>query len=121
MANGPTQQVLTLIVEISWATDVPLELFGTFGSGPDGVPSDERKEQLTKIRILGLAGEYSIPVMIQDKAHYDLFREQPPPERYPILRFRDLLPFMSFVFTDENTTIRTNNLGPPPELNNPHK
>ena len=105
----------------SWATDVPLELLGSFGSGPDGVPSDERKEQPTKIRILGLAGEYTLPVMVQDKAHYDLFREQPPPERYPVLRFRDLLPFMSFVFTDENTTIRTNDLGPPPELNNPHK
>jgi hypothetical protein len=28
---------------------------------------------------------------------------------------------MSFVFTNENTIIRTNNLGPPPELNNPNK
>jgi hypothetical protein len=105
----------------TWATDVPLALLGSFGSGPDGVPSEERKKQMTKIRIAGLAGEYSIPVMIQDKAHYDLFREQPQPERYPLVRLRDLLPFMSFVFTNENTIIRTNNLGPPPELNNPNK
>jgi hypothetical protein len=105
----------------SSATDVPLELLGSFGSGPDGVPSEERKEQTTKIRIAGLAGEYSIPVMIQDKAHYDLFRQQPPPGRYPLVRLRDLLPFMSFVFTNENTIIRTINLGPPPELDNPNK
>ena len=28
---------------VSWATDVPLELLGSFGSGPDGVPSDEEQ------------------------------------------------------------------------------
>jgi len=105
----------------SWATDVPLELLGSFGSGPDGVPSEERKEQIAKIRIAGLSGEYSLPVMIQDKPHYELFRKESPPERYPAVRLRDLLPFMSFVFTNENTIIRTNNLGPPPELNNPNK
>jgi len=105
----------------SWPTDVPPELLQSFGSGPDGVPSSERKEQPTKIRIVGLAGEYSIPVMIQDKAHYDLFRDQPPPERYPALRMRDLLSSMSFVYGNETTIIRTNNLGAPPELDNPQR
>jgi hypothetical protein len=94
---------------------------GSFGSGPDGFPSEVRKEQIAKIRIVGLAGEYSLPVMIQDNPHYDLFRKESPPERYPAVRLRDLLPFMSFVFTNENTIIRTNNLSPPPELNNQNK
>ena len=106
---------------VSWATDVPLDLLQSFGTGPDGVASNERAEQPGKIRIPGLAGEYNLPVVIQDKAHYDLFREQPPPERYPLLRMRDLLPYISFVFTNKTTTIRTNDLGVPPELNNPQK
>lgn len=91
----------------SWATDVPLELLSGFGSSANGVASSARKEQTTKIRIVGFPGEYSIPVVIQDKAHYDLLRTEKPPTRYPLLRVRDLLPYLSFVFTNKDTTIRT--------------
>jgi len=49
---------------------------------PVGVPSDERKEQPRVIRIPGLDGEYKIPIMIQDKDHYDLFRNDS--NRYPL-------------------------------------
>ena len=98
-----------------------LNYYRASGTGPDGVVSNERAEQPGKIRIPGLAGEYNVPVVIQDKAHYDLFREQPPPERYPLLRMRDLLPYISFVFTNKTTIIRTNDLGLPPELSNPQK
>jgi hypothetical protein len=46
----------------SWPTDIPLELLADVGAAPDGVPSDERKEQPGVIRIPGLDGEYKIPI-----------------------------------------------------------
>src|SRR5678815_4585086 len=92
----------------SSATDVAPEFLSAFGYGPDGIGIDSslRKEQPGKIRIVGLDGEFDLPVRVQDKAHYDLFREQPPPERYPLLRVKDMLTQMSMVYTSENTTLR---------------
>ena len=68
----------------STATDVAPQFLSAFGYGPDGVGTDSslRKEQPGKIRIVGLDGEFDLPVRVKDKAHYDLFREQPPPTRY---------------------------------------
>jgi hypothetical protein len=67
-----------------WPTDVAPQFLSAFGYGPDGVGSDssKREAQPGKIRIVGLDKDIDLPVMVQDKAHYDLFREQPPPERY---------------------------------------
>ena len=97
----------------SWPTDVPLELLADFGAAPDGVPSDERKEQPGVIRIPGLDGEYNIPIMIQDKDHYDLFRNDS--NRYPLLRIRDITDEISMVFTNKKTVLRLG-VTKPPEL-----
>lgn len=97
----------------SFATDIPPELLADFGSGPDGVPSDQRHEQPVTIKIVGLNGEYKIPCMIQDKDHYDLFRSQS--NRYPLLRIRDITDSISIVYTNKQTTLRVGS-APPPEL-----
>ena len=101
----------------STATDVAPEFLPAFGYGPDGVGDDSslRKEQPGKIRIVGLDGEFDLPVMVNDKAHYDLFREQPPPDRYPLLRVKDILTQISMVYTSEKTTLRLKDV-PIPEL-----
>jgi hypothetical protein len=98
-------------------TDVAPEFLKAFGYGPDGVGTDssKRKEQLSKIKIMGMNGEFNLPVLVQDKDHYDLFRKQPPPARYPLLRVRDLITQVSMVFTSEQTTLRLRNV-PIPEL-----
>jgi hypothetical protein len=95
------------------ATDVPLQLMKDFG-GP--VSTSKRKEQPGKVRIPGFNynQELDIPVMVQDKAHYDLFRDQP--TRYPLMRVRDLMPYMSITYELDQTTLRPNAMGPPPEL-----
>jgi hypothetical protein len=97
----------------SFATDIPLELLADFGSGPDGVPSDQRHEQPVIIKIVGLNGEYKIPCMIQDKDHYDLFRSQS--NRYPLLRIRDITDRISIVYTNTQTILRVGS-APPSEL-----
>ncbi len=98
-------------------TDVAPEFLSAFGYGPDGVGTDSslRKEQPGKIRIVGLDGEFNLPVMVQDKAHYDLFRDQPSPTRYPLLKVKDILTQISMVFTSEHTTLRLRDV-PIPEL-----
>ena len=98
-------------------TDVAPQFLSAFGYGPDGVGKDssKREAQPGKIRIVGLDGEFDIPVMVQDKAHYDLFREQPPPARYPLLNVKDVLTQISMVFTSEHTTLRLRDV-PIPEL-----
>ena len=101
----------------SFATDVPLELLAAFGYGPDGVGTDgtKRKEQPGTIRIVGLSGEYTLPVMVQDKPHYDLFREERPPVRYPLCRVRDLTDRISMVYGQISTIFRVGS-GAPTEV-----
>lgn len=94
----------------SWATDVPPSLLRDFGGY---VPSSKRKEQPCRIRISGLDGEYEIPVVVQDKDHYDLFEEQS--SRKPLCRVRDLTKYFNFIFEKSKTTIRHKSLGIPPE------
>jgi hypothetical protein len=65
-----------------------------------------REAQPGKIRIVGLDKEIDLPVMVQDKAHYKLFRDNPPPERYPLLNVKDILTQISMVYTSEHTTLR---------------
>ena len=98
------------------------EFLSAFGYGPDGVGIDSslRKEQPGKIRIVGLDGEFDLPVMVNDKAHYDLFREQPPPDRYPLVRVKDILTKVSMVYTSEHTTLRLRDV-PIPELSDASK
>ena len=98
----------------SWPTDVPLELLTAFGYGPDGVGTDgtKRKEQPGTIRLVGLSGEYTLPIMVQDKDHYDLFREERPPVRYPLVRVRDLTDRMSIVFGQISTILRVGSTAP---------
>ena len=100
----------------SWATDVPLQLLKSFGGDVD---SDDRKEQPGKIKIPGFNNnqELGIPVVVQDDDHYDLFREQS--SRYPLLRVRDLMPYMSIVYETAKTTLYPKSMGPPPELSTP--
>jgi hypothetical protein len=106
----------------SSATDVAPEFLSAFGFGPDGVGSDSsmRKEQPGKIRIQGLDGEFDLPIMVQDKSHYDLFREEPPPTRYPLLRVKDILTQVSMVFTNTQTILRLKGV-PIPELGDQSK
>ena len=101
----------------SFPTDVAPQLLSAFGYGPDGVGDNPslRKEQPGKIRIVGLDGEFDIPLMVNDKAHYKLFREQPPPARYPLLNVKDILKKISMVYTSEKTTLRLKGV-PIPEL-----
>ncbi|MEJ7642698.1 MAG: hypothetical protein WKF36_10990 [Candidatus Nitrosocosmicus sp.] len=101
----------------SHPTDVAPEFLSAFGYGPDGVGTDSslRKAQPGKIRIVGLDGEFDLPVMVQDKDHYDLFRDQPPPTRYPLLRVKDISTEISMVFTNEQTTLRLKGV-PIPEM-----
>ena len=83
----------------STATDIAPQFLSAFGYGPDGVGKDssKRKEQPRKIKIAGLDGEFDLPVMVQDKAHYDLFRDEPPPARYPLVNVKDVLTQISMV------------------------
>ena len=107
---------------VSFPTDVAPQLLSAFGYGPDGVGDNPslRKEQPGKIRIVGLDGEFDIPIMVNDKAHYNLFREQPPPVRYPLLNVKDILKKISMVYSSEKTTLRLKGV-PIPELTEPGK
>ena len=96
----------------SFPTDVPLEALDAFGYDQDGTGTGSQDEMDGTIRIVGLNGEYNLRIMVQDKAHYDLFRSDP--DRYPLLRIRDL-PELTWVFTATKTTIRISD-APPPEL-----
>jgi hypothetical protein len=100
-----------------WPTDVAPQFLSAFGYGPDGVGKDssKREGQPGKIKIVGLDKEIDLPVMVQNKAHYDLFRDNPPPERYPLLNVKDILTQISMVFTREQTTLRLRDV-PIPEL-----
>jgi hypothetical protein len=101
----------------SWPTDVAPEFLAAFGYGPDGVGTDSslRKAQPGQIKIVGLDKVIDLPVMVQDKDHYDLFREQPPPIRYPLLNVKDILTQVSLVFDSEQTVLRLKGV-PIPEL-----
>jgi hypothetical protein len=106
----------------SWATDVAPQFLTKFGYGSNGVGTDssKRHEQPSKIRIQGLDGEFGLPVVVQDKDHYDLFRSQPPPTRYPLVRVRDITDDVTMVFTSKTTTLRLKSV-PIPELSNPNR
>jgi hypothetical protein len=101
----------------SWATDVPLQLVKDFGGA---VSSSRRKEQPGRIRIPGFNfnQELDIPVVVQDRDHYDLLREEQS-TRYPLCRVRDLMPYMSITYELSKTTLRPKALGLPPELSTP--
>jgi hypothetical protein len=99
----------------SWPTDIPPQLLSDFGAEP--VPSDERNARDVKIRIVGFPSEFTIPTMIQDEAHYDLFKKNP--DRYPLVRVRDLMPYLSIVYEKDRTILRTKELGAPPETSKP--
>jgi hypothetical protein len=102
------------------ATDVPLDLVDDFG-GP--VATDDRVEQANDIRIPGFGTTsgtvMSIPVMVQDQDHYDLFVSQPPPIRFPLARAHDLMPYMSIIYEKTQTTLRPISLGTPTEITTP--
>ena len=103
-------------------TDLAPEFLSAFGYGPDGVGVDPslRTTQSAKIKIVGLDGEFNLPVTVQDKAHYDLFRDQPPPIRYPLLSIKDISKQISMVFTKDHTTLRLKDVAIP-ELTNKGK
>lgn len=95
-------------------TDVPPQLLQAFGGQ---VATSKRKAQPGKIRIPGFNNDQvlDIPIMVQDKAHYDLFREQST-TRYPLVRVYDLMPYLSIVYELNQTTLRPKETGPPPEV-----
>lgn len=99
-------------------TDVPPQILSDFGGA---VPTDDRVSQQNDIRIPGYGPGsgtvFNIPVMIQDQDHYDLFASQP--ERKPLLRVHDLMPFMSIIYEKTQTTLRDISLGNPPDSTNP--
>lgn len=95
-------------------TDVPLPLLKDFGGQ---VATSKRKSQPGKIKIPGFNNdrEMDIPIMVQDRAHYDLFRSQS--SRYPLMRVYDLMPYMSIVYETKQTTLRPKTPGAaPPEV-----
>ena len=104
-------------VGASWPTDIAPQFLSAFGYGPEGVGKDssKREGQPGKIKIVGLDKEIDLPIMVNDKSHYDLFREQPPPTRYPLLNVKDILKKISMVFTSDQTTLRLRDV-PIPEL-----
>ena len=91
-------------------TDVPLPLLKAFGGE---VPTDRRKAQPGRIIIPGFNNDQilDIPIMVQDKAHYDLFREQS--TRYPLVRVYDLMPYMSIQYELNKTTLTPKSDGNP--------
>src|SRR5580765_462425 len=97
-------------------TDVPLQLLKAFGGQ---VSTSKRKAQPGKIKIPGFNSDQilDIPIMVQDKAHYDLFRKQS--NRYPLVRVYDLMPYLSIVFETTKTTFFPKSMGQPPELSTP--
>lgn len=101
----------------SLPTDIPLQLLDDFGYKEirDG---HDRPTYTKKIRIpdSGLP-DMDVPCMLQNESHYDLFREQS--NRYPLMRVRDLMKYVSIVYTLTKTIIRTKDMGPPPELKTP--
>lgn len=92
-------------------TDVPLQLLSDFGGQ---VSTSSRKAQPGKIRIPGFNNDQimDIPIMVQDKAHYDLFRSQS--SRYPLMRVYDLMPYMSITYELNQTTLTPKNTVEPP-------
>jgi hypothetical protein len=64
-----------------------------------------------KFKIMGDSHIIPMRLTLQDKAHYDLLIKEAPPNstmRYPLIMVYDLLPFFNFVFSTENTIVRTN-------------
>ncbi len=93
-------------------TDVPLDLLKAFGGQVD---TSKRKTQSGKIIIPGFNNDQvlDIPIMVQDKAHYDLFRSQS--SRKPLLRVYDLMPYLSIIYELNQTTLIPKELGNPTE------
>lgn len=91
-------------------TDVPLQLLSAFGGQ---VATSARKAQPGKIIIPGFNNDQviDIPIMVQDKAHYDLFRTQS--TRYPLIRVYDLMPYMSIQYELSKTTLTPKSEGIP--------
>lgn len=91
-------------------TDVPLQLLKDFGGQ---VATSKRKAQPGKIKIPGFNNdqEMDVPIMVQDRAHYDLFREQS--TRYPLVRVYDLMPYISIKYELNQTTLTPKAVGPP--------
>lgn len=91
-------------------TDVPLPLLSAFGGQ---VSTSKRKAIPGKIKIDGFNNgqEMEIPIMVQDKDHYDLFRKQS--NRYPLLRVYDIMPYMSITYETKQTTLTPKSTGNP--------
>ena len=103
----------------SFPTDIPLQLLDDFGY-KEVKNGSTRPTYNKKVRIVGFGNpeiEMEVPYMLQNKDHYDLFREQK--NRYPLLRVRDLMPYVSIVYNLQNTVIRTKSMGVPPEIYTP--
>jgi hypothetical protein len=86
----------------TYPTDIPIGIAPKWGRITN---SDQKYYKDTPIKIEGFTNEFKIEVCLQDKDHYDLFKSQPPPTRFPLLRVRDMAQYMSFVFAKENTTM----------------
>lgn len=94
-------------------TDIPLQLLDDFGY-KEIANGKTRPTYKKKMRIpdSGLP-DFWLDCMLQNKAHYDLFREQK--NRYPLLRVRDLVmtDYFSIVYNLQNTVIRTKEMDVP--------
>ena len=66
---------------------------------------------------MGFPLEFTIPTMVQDEAHYDLFKNNP--DRYPLVKVQDLMPYLSIVYEKDRYILRTKDLGVPPEMSKP--
>jgi hypothetical protein len=104
-------------------TDIPPQLLDDFGY-KEVRNGDTRPVYDKKIIIPGFNNPddgtpivMTIPCMLQDEDHYDLFRDEP--NRKPLLRVRDLMQYVSIVFKLEQTIIRTKDMGEPPEIQTP--
>ena len=96
------------------ATDIPLQLLDDFGYR-EVRNGRTRPTYKKRVRVVGMEDlVMEIPCMLQDEDHYDLFRQQK--NRYPLMRVRDLMPYLSIVYNLKNTVLRTRDMGVPPEM-----
>jgi hypothetical protein len=111
--QGPRTQDFNWDTGASQPTDIPFEMLDEFGLTPPANSADRQTFNIS-VQIPGIPGTFTIPMMLEDQAHYDLIAGDP--ARYPLFRVRDITQFVSIVYKRNQTIVRSASLGNPPEL-----
>lgn len=125
LPNGKWSEVVKFNFDTgaSLPTDIPLQLLDDFGykETQNGIirPTVNKEVMIPGFnnKADGTPIVMTVPCMVQNVDHYDLFREQA--NRYPLMRVRDLMKYVSIVYNLKNTIIRTKDMGPPIEIQKP--